>query len=142
LSKPLARVTAIGGHRYRRSSSSGCTQKYGVISSCIVSLMMRTGGAYRPFSPQLVWQMDWRSELLGLSSQNLRRKALRAKTNFLNGFKLIWPVQRLLKKYSDFQNTQISPYLQPSHPDRGALANVINVGRAAVDAEGASDKGA
>jgi hypothetical protein len=34
---------------YRRSSSSGCTQKYGVISRCMVNLIMCTGGAYRPF---------------------------------------------------------------------------------------------
>jgi hypothetical protein len=72
-------------------------------------------------------------------SLKFRQKALRAKTDFLNEFNLIWPVQCLLIKYSDFQKYQITPYLLPSHPDRGALANVINVGRAAVDAEGASD---
>jgi hypothetical protein len=46
-----------------------------------------------------------------------------------------------LQKYSDFQKSQISLCVWTSHPDRGALANVINVGRAAVDAEGAFDKG-
>jgi hypothetical protein len=52
------------------------------------------------------------------------------------------PVNHLSKKYSDFQKWQISCICLPSHPDRGALANVINVGRAAVAAEGASDKSA
>jgi hypothetical protein len=51
-------------------------------------------------------------------------------------------VQPLLQKYSDFQKSQISAYLWASHPDRGALANVINAGRAAVDAEGALDESA
>jgi hypothetical protein len=30
-------------------------------------------------------------------------------------------------------------YDLPSHPERGALANVINAGRGAVDADGAFD---
>ena len=50
--------------------------------------------------------------------------------------------QSVCVKYSDFQKWQISCICFPSHPDRGALANVINVGRAAVAAEGASDGGA
>jgi hypothetical protein len=32
--------------------------------------------------------------------------------------------------------------IRPSHPERGALRNVINAGRAAVDADGAPDEGA
>jgi len=47
-----------------------------------------------------------------------------------------------MQKYSDFQNTQITAISLSSHPGRGALRNVINVGRAAVDAEGAFDEGA
>jgi hypothetical protein len=35
-----------------------------------------------------------------------------------------------------------SDYDLPSHPERGALANVINAGRVAVDAEGAFDESA
>jgi hypothetical protein len=33
-------------------------------------------------------------------------------------------------------------YDLPSHPERGALRNVINAGRGAVDADGAFDEGA
>jgi hypothetical protein len=49
-------------------------------------------------------------------------------------------VQPLLKKYSDFQKTQISNISSPSRPDRGALAIVTNAGRDAVDAGGATDE--
>jgi len=35
--------------RYHRRSSSGCTERYGVISRVSVSLIMCTGGAYLPF---------------------------------------------------------------------------------------------
>jgi hypothetical protein len=35
-------------YKAHRSSSSGCTQKYGVISRASVSLIMCTGGAWRP----------------------------------------------------------------------------------------------
>jgi hypothetical protein len=43
----------------------------------------------------------------------------------------------LRKNILIFRNGKSVVNLSPSHPDRGALANVINVGRAAVDAEGA-----
>jgi hypothetical protein len=51
-------------------------------------------------------------------------------------------VKPLSKKYSDFQKTQISSITSavPSH--RGALRNVINAGRDAVDADGAFDESA
>ena len=39
----------LGVGLYRRSSSSGCTHLYRVISCFCVSLTMCTGGAYRPF---------------------------------------------------------------------------------------------
>jgi hypothetical protein len=41
------RVTVIGGQRYPRSSSSGCTHAYGVISRCCVKLIICTDGEYR-----------------------------------------------------------------------------------------------
>jgi hypothetical protein len=51
-------------------------------------------------------------------------------------------VQPILQKYSDFPKTQITLYPSPSRPTRGALRNVINAGRDAVDAEGAKDESA
>jgi hypothetical protein len=50
-------------------------------------------------------------------------------------------VQPLLKKYSDFPNTQISLYLSPSRPTEGRFAVVTNAGRDAVDADSACDEG-
>jgi hypothetical protein len=52
-------------------------------------------------------------------------------------------VQPLLKKYSDFPKTQITSIFTAiqSH-SRGALRNVINAGRDAVDADGTPDEGA
>jgi len=47
-----------------------------------------------------------------------------------------------LKKYFCFSEMQIRLYDLPSRPERGALRNVINVGRGAVDADGAFDEGA
>jgi hypothetical protein len=47
-----------------------------------------------------------------------------------------------LQKYFCFSEMQISLYDLPSHPERGALRNVINAGRAAVDADRAFDEGA
>ena len=44
------------------------------------------------------------------------------------------PVQPHLKKYSDFQKTQISLYPSPSRPTEGRLAIVTDAGRDAVDA--------
>jgi hypothetical protein len=55
--------------------------------------------------------------------------ALRRKTDFLNRIKLIWGVQSPLQKYFCFSETQIRLYDSPSRPERGALRNVINVGR-------------
>ena len=43
------------------------------------------------------------------------------------------------QKYSASASTQISRITPPSHPMRGALANVTNARWDAVDAEGASD---
>ena len=52
------------------------------------------------------------------------------------------PVQPHLQKYFRFRLTQISSLIRavPSH--RGALRNVINAGRDAVDADGAADESA
>jgi len=47
-----------------------------------------------------------------------------------------------LQKYFCFSEMQIKLYGLPSHPERGALRNVINAGRAAVDADGAVDESA
>jgi hypothetical protein len=44
------------------------------------------------------------------------------------------PVQPYLKKYSDFQKTQISLSRSPSRPTEGRLAIVTNAGRDAVAA--------
>jgi hypothetical protein len=51
-------------------------------------------------------------------------------------------IQPSSQKYSDFPNTQIGLYVRRPVPLRGALRNVINAGRDAVDADGASDEGA
>jgi hypothetical protein len=47
-----------------------------------------------------------------------------------------------LQKYFCFSEMQIRLYDLPSHPERGALRNVINAGRGAVDADGAFDESA
>ena len=68
--------------------------------------------------------------------------AMRAKTNFLSRINVIWVVQSLLKKYSAFQKQKTILYPHPSRPTEGALAIVIDAGRDAMDADGASDEGA
>jgi hypothetical protein len=54
----------------------------------------------------------------------------------------LWRVQSLWQKYFCFSEMQIKLYDLPSRPERGALRNVINAGRAAVDADGACDESA
>jgi hypothetical protein len=54
----------------------------------------------------------------------------------------LWRVHPLLQKYFGFSEMQIRLYDWPSRPERGALANVINVGWDAVDADGAFDASA
>ena len=54
--------------------------------------------------------------------------ALRAQPNFLNAIKLMLSVQSYPKKYSRFRHPQISTTNTASHPSRGALAIVTNVG--------------
>ena len=51
-------------------------------------------------------------------------------------------VKPCLQKYSGYQNILIILYCFPSRPTKGALRNVNNAGRDAVDAEGVSDEGA
>jgi len=51
------------------------------------------------------------------------------------------------KYFTNFENnacapTQTGHISPPSRPTKGALRNVINAGRDAVDADGASDEGA
>ena len=60
----------------------------------------------------------------------------------ITSFTTPWPVQSALQKYSDFQKPQISLYPRHPVPHRGALRNVTNAGRDAVDADGAPDEGA
>jgi hypothetical protein len=62
---------------------------------------------------------------------------LRAERELLNRINVICPVQSALQKYFPSFLTQISSLSRavPSH--RGALRNVINAGRDAVDASGA-----
>jgi hypothetical protein len=47
-----------------------------------------------------------------------------------------------LPNNSALQNIRIILYCSLSRPTKGALRNVINAGRDAVDADGASDEGA
>jgi hypothetical protein len=60
---------------------------------------------------------------------------LRVKTNLLSRINLICPVQSRWQKYFCFSEMQIRLDDAPSHPERGALRNVINAGRDAVDAD-------
>jgi CheY-like chemotaxis protein len=53
---------------------------------------------------------------------------LRAQPNLLNAIKLMLSVQSHPKKYSRFRHPQISATNTASHPSRGALAIVTNVG--------------
>jgi hypothetical protein len=46
----------------------------------------------------------------------------------------------ILKNILIFRNTQISLYSRHPVPHRGALRNVTSAGRAAVDADGATDE--
>jgi hypothetical protein len=46
------------------------------------------------------------------------------------------------KKIFLFFRSANQAYDLPSHPERGALRNVINAGRVAVDADGAFDESA
>jgi hypothetical protein len=50
-------------------------------------------------------------------------------------------VKPLAQKYSALPNIRIILYYSLSRPTKGALRNVNNAGRDAVDAEGASDEG-
>jgi hypothetical protein len=67
---------------------------------------------------------------------------LRAKSKLSSRIKLICPVQSPLQKYFCFSEMQIKLYDLSSRPERGALRNVINAGRGAVDADGAFDESA
>jgi hypothetical protein len=65
---------------------------------------------------------------------------MRAKTNFTSKFMLICPVQSLAQKYFGFSETKISLCNGHPVPHRGALANVTNAGRDAVDAAVSQDE--
>jgi hypothetical protein len=78
--------------------------------------------------------------MLSIRASKSRPSELRVKSNFLNRINVIWAVQSRLKKYSDFQKSQISLYPQPSTPLEGRIAIVTDAGLDAVDASGASDE--
>jgi hypothetical protein len=70
-------------------------------------------------------------------------KTIDVKRNFLKRFNVIWGVQPLPQKYSDFQKSQISLYPSPSRLTRGALRGRHGRWvRDAVDADGAADESA
>jgi hypothetical protein len=54
--------------------------------------------------------------------------ALRATTNLINQINPIPPIQLCPQKYLPSRQPQITPITPPSHPSRGALAIVTNVG--------------
>jgi hypothetical protein len=57
-----------------------------------------------------------RSFGVSVTEASHRGYGLREKTNLLNRINVICPVQSLLKKYSDFQKTQITAISLPSRP--------------------------
>ena len=63
------------------------------------------------------------------------KNPVRAKTDFLNAFNVIWPVQSSRQKYSASFSSQIKSISVaiPSHSE-GRFANVTDAGRDAVDA--------
>jgi hypothetical protein len=65
---------------------------------------------------------------------------LREKSNLLRRIKLIGPVQSPLQKYFCFSEMQISLLIRHPVPIEGALRNVINAGRDAVDADAPEDE--
>jgi hypothetical protein len=65
---------------------------------------------------------------------------LRVKSNLLNRINLICPVQSPLQKYFASPVGQIISTTPAVLSRRGALRNVINAGRDAVDAESALDE--
>jgi len=78
--------------------------------------------------------LHYSGHLLGSGRLPNAKIESRANANFLNQFKLIWPVQSPAKKYFAFavgQIKNISPRLVPME---GRLAIVKDAGRDAVDA--------
>ena len=67
--------------------------------------------SFLPNKPRGIPRVDDRSVLNGIFwvlRSGARWRDLREKTNLLNRINVICPVQSLLKKYSDLQNTQIT----------------------------------
>src|ERR1700727_1414829 len=71
------------------------------------------------------------------SAQPIARRANHRRPNFLVQLVCQAPLAKIFcfTEYSEY------PISSPSHPTKGALRNVNNAGRDAVDAEGASDEG-
>jgi hypothetical protein len=65
----------------------------------------------------------------------------RGRGDLLRLFKLIWAVQSCLQKYFAFGVRQIKSTTRAVLSHRGALRNVTNAGRDAVDADALSDEG-
>jgi hypothetical protein len=66
--------------------------------------------------------------------------ALRVRPILLNRINAICPVQSCLQKHFASHPTQITPLIPAVLSHRGALANVINAGGDAVDAEALLDE--
>jgi hypothetical protein len=64
------------------------------------------------------------------------------KPNLLNQINAIWAVQSQTKKYSDFQNSQITCISLAVPPHKGALAIVTDARRDAVDVDALLTNGA
>ena len=91
-----------------------------------------------------VWSR--KSERAYATCRNGRRHGsivLRAKSNLLNSFNLIWVVQSLRQKLLASSSPQISGFLRavPSRQER-RIAIVTNARRDVMDARGAQDEGA
>jgi hypothetical protein len=84
---------------------------------------------------------EWLVVLFGLRWTPIRPKRYRRDPTGKSLAQLINPsVQPLLKKYSDFPNTQITLYPTPSCPTEGRLEIVTDAGQDAMDARSAPDE--
>jgi hypothetical protein len=65
---------------------------------------------------------------------------LRGQANFVSGIKLICPVQSLPENIPLVPSGKSAALIRASRAERGALANVINAARDAMDAEARFDE--
>ena len=108
--------TSEGGRRHRRSGANRLER-----GSLLVS---------RPRIISRCSQFRVRGQAVttGPGVDTRRSFGLRPQTNLLNAIKLMLSVQSRPQKYSRFRHPQISATNTASHPSRGALAIVTNVG--------------